>query len=697
MVDSKSRVWMASDQGVHRFDPATHTWQLLTVASHAGPAFSLAMDADGTVYAATWEGLHRWKLGESFEAVREPAHPLGAVVISSRAGAGGELRAAGPDGVWRIAPGTAPIPLPGPTPGTVRAIAVSPGTSTWLGTPYGLWRSAGGGSFVNLHSLAGGPSSDVKAVTVAGDGTVWAGGLGGVSAYRGGRPVLSLTPATGLPCSEVQCLAWSPGGLWIGTAGGLARWQAGRWSWRHSRRWLCNDNVLGVAVAPDGTVWAATPDGLSALHAEGTTLMRKAELYLAACLERHIRPPGIVEKCRLRTPGDLTTAGPQDDDNDGGYTAVYLAMQSLRYAATHDPGARAQARAAMDALVFLREVAGTNGFFARTVIPADWDRKADPNETLSLQDQAARRVEDGRFKYVPERWRRSKDGRWLWKGDTSSDEVCAHFFGYFYYWQLAADPGERARVREQVGRIADHILTHHGALQDLDGAPTRWGVWTPDRVLHDPNWLQESWINPVELSSFLKLAHHVTGEARYEEAYRKLLADRDWRAAVRKAKNLNPATRTHIDDELLAFVYPALLSLEHDPALRRLYRESFENWHNAVSADQVPFFEFLYAALTGRREGLASAVEVLRDTPLDLVRWTVDNTRREDLRQVRRPELEHWQTSRLVPASERGIPRTDENVWRSVQGDGGATESDGVFWLLPYWLARQHGLLDAGR
>jgi hypothetical protein len=28
-----------------------------------------------------------------------------------------------------------------------------------------------------------------------------------------------------------------------------------------------------------------------------------------------------------------------------------------------------------------------------------------------------------------------------------------------------------------------------------------------------------------------------------------------------------------------------------------------------------------------------------------------------------------------------------------VQGDGGQTESDGVFWLLPYWMGRYYGYI----
>ena len=80
------------------------------------------------------------------------------------------------------------------------------------------------------------------------------------------------------------------------------------------------------------------------------TLAEKAQVFLDACLARHVRPPGLVEKCLLKTRGDLSTWAPRDDDNDGQYTAMYLGMQSYRYAVTKDPQAKANAKQAYDAL-----------------------------------------------------------------------------------------------------------------------------------------------------------------------------------------------------------------------------------------------------------------------------------------------------------------------------------------------------------
>ncbi len=56
--------------------------------------------------------------------------------------------------------------------------------------------------------------------------------------------------------------------------------------------------------------------------------------------------------------------------------------------------------------------------------------------------------------------------------------------------------------------------------------------------------------------------------------------------------------------------------------------------------------------------------------------------------------MEDLQTSKLAPPSERGIMRWDKNPWRAVQGDGGNSESDGVYWMLAYWVGRYYEIIE---
>jgi hypothetical protein len=684
-VDALGNVWAATRAGVYRWSRADSRWQAVPLTEN-GPCFAAYTSSDGAVWVGAWDGLYRAR-GNRLQKVEGIAHPISAICESN-----GNILAFGPDGMWRIRQDSATLE-PLPSARSVRALLPDGNGGLWIGTDVGLFHYSPMGTvwrYDEDYLL----SASVRGLAFAQNGDLWIGGLGGIAIHRGGQCVGQLTPADGLPSVQVQCVRRAPDGrMWVGTPVGVARTDGKRWSVLHSLRWLPNDDVRDVAFDSDGTAWVATAGGVSAIRRRMITLAEKAQYYLSICLARHVREPGLVEKCFLQVPGDISTWKPRDDDNDGEYTGMYLAMESFRYAASKDPTARANARRAFHALRFLQLVTNTPGFVARTVIPADWKPMNDPNRIYTDAEWAEHRVIDPRHKRVHERWRLSKDGKWLWKGDTSSDEITGHFYGYLFYYDLAADEQEKAAIREHVRRVMDYIIDGGYVLRDIDGSPTRWGVWSPEKLNHDPDWLPERGVNSVEILSFLKATYHITGDQKYEREYRRLLDEHQYRENVKQAKTFNPAWRTHIDDELLALAFPALLLYENDPELRNLYRQALDTWYSGVKNDQNPWFHFLYASLTGTPPEMTDSLMFLRDAPLDLIRWTVDNTRREDLKLVRAPEIAPWQTDRLPPPSERGVMRWDENPWRAVQGDGGHTESDGVFWLLPYWMGRYYGYI----
>ncbi|GIV18656.1 MAG: hypothetical protein KatS3mg023_0407 [Armatimonadota bacterium] len=683
-VNAQGNVWAATRAGVYALDKTSHRWK--AVNTQAAPAFVALADGRGDTWIGAWDGLYRVE-GENLRKVPGIAQP-----VSNLCERNGEILAFGPDGMWRVRANTA-IPHKLPSARSVRAV-LPDDSGVYIGTDVGLFHYTPSGTtwrYDEEYLL----SASVRGLAFAPDGSLWIGGLGGITIHRDGKRVGQLTTADGLPSVQVQCVRRAPDGrMWIGTPVGVARTDGKRWSLLHSLRWLPDDDVRDVAFDRDGTAWVATAGGVSAIRRRTMTLAQKAEHYLSVCLARHVREPGLVEKCFLQVPGDVNTWKPRDDDNDGEYTGMYLAMESFRYAATRDPSAQACARNAFTGLRFLQTVTGTSGFVARTVIPADWKPMNDPNRVYTDAEWADEHVRDPRHKRVQERWRLSKDGKWLWKGDTSSDEITGHFYGYLFFYDLAADDQDRAQVREHVRRVMDYIIEGGYVLRDIDGTHTRWGVWSPEKLNGDPDWAPERGINSVEILSFLKATYHITGDAKYEREYRKLLDEHGYRENVQRAKTFNPAWRTHIDDELLALAFPALLLYETDPELKKLYRQALDTWYAGVKQDQNPWFHFVYASLTGTAPEMGDSLMFLRDAPLDLVRWTVDNTRREDLRLVRSPESESWQTDRLPPPSERGVMRWDDNPWIAVQGDGGRTESDGVFWLLPYWMGRYYGYIQ---
>lgn len=698
-VNGRGVAWAATRAGAFRLDPGTTEWKSVTLGGE-GPAFKVLVDGGGALWIGAWDGLYR-----ALPGVGEITKIGGitAAVSMIMALEDGGVFAIGPVGAWRVAKDGKVASEPQEIAHGARAV-VAKGADLWVASNLELtrWTTEGAGSTrlrETLHIKTDPASHAMGALAFDKEGRLWTGGMGGISVFRDGVREKIFTPGLGLPNSDVRALAFGPEGrLWVGTALGVARYDGTAWALRHGRRWVRNDDVRDISIAPDGAAWIATKAGVSVIREAPMTLEAKAARFLEVCYARHIRAPGLVEKCRLEMWGDLTTWKPRDDDNDGQYTAMYLAMESYRYAATGDPAARERARAAFHALRFLQTVTGTDGFVARSVVSPDWPKMADPNEEISDADWASMRVEEPRAKRVGEHWRPSADGRWLWKGDTSSDEITGHLYGYLMFHDLAADENDKREVAAQVAKVMDHIIDSGYYMRDLDGQPTRWGVWAPEKLNRDPLWAGDRGINSVEILSFLKASHHITGNPRYKKEYLRLARDEGYADNTRLAKVLNPSVRTHIDDELLAIAWPGLFLPGDDPELLKIYREGFEGWREANKMEQSPFFNFTYAAFGGGSDPtLDDSLFFLRDAPLDLIHWTMDNSRREDVELTRLPEYEHIQTNRLLPPSERDVVRWDNNPWVALQGDRGRTESDGVYWLLPYWMGRYYGYIKPAK
>ena len=689
-VDKAGRVWAATRAGVHAL--RDDAWSRVEGVTD-GQTFDLFVDADGAVWVASWDGVYVVAAG----SVRKIPEVEGPVAIVGPAENGVVIL--GPNDAWRCQ-GKTCTAIPERMSRAYRDATTGPDETLWVATGMGLYnlRPEGMRHYYRNDELV---SGEVNGVAFAADGRLWAGGLGGVTVLENGTCVQQMTGKNGPPYPFVNCTRFAPDGtLWAGTDLGVARWNGGPyWSLRHSRRWLLSDRVRDIAFDDDGTAWVATDAGVSAIKRRTMTLAEKADYYYAICMERHVRAPWLVEKCRFPDPTDRSVWEPVDDDNDGEYTSFYLVMECFRYAATKDPDAKAKADKAYDALEFLQTVTGTDGFVARSVVPATQTKMADPNEDYSVARNAGRMIGDARWKPVSKRWRLSADGKWLWKGDTSSDEITGHMFAYYFYYELAADEAHKERVRRHVANIVDHIVDNGYVFRDpVDGQPTRWGVWAPEMLQNDPDWRVEMPINSFEILSYLKTAHHITGDDKYDKEYRKLIEEHGYAEATRRPKAIGLSERSHIDDGLLLSATPALVLNEKDPALRALYVEGVTWAYRTVENEQNPFFNYIFGFIGGENFHNEESVAFLRDQPLDLIQWRVDSSRREDVEFVRRPIFEDMQTSRMLPPSERGVMRWDKNPWAVVSGDfcdlEGRLESSGVFWLFPYWMGRYCGFIQ---
>ncbi len=689
--DAQGRLWAATGAGVRWLDG--QAWRTPPGGAEVGSSYALHLDAAGTLWIGAWNGLYRATpervtLGPirdtPVSAIGSIRHADGAVVVF----------AAGPHGIWRSSSEDW-YPLEDAWHRGIRAVLPTPDGRLWIGTTSGLYRldleSRRTAAYSRPSVLL---SSSVSDLAPMADGGFCIASSGGLDYYAGTKRVRSISAPQGLPCRQVSAIARdSEGRLWLATKLGVARLDGTRWNLFHSRRWLASDEARDVAIGPDGAAWVATAGGVDAIRRKRMTLAEKAAYFLAMLRARHIREPGLVGPMVLDTPGDVSKGFIEDDDNDGEHTGMYCAMESMRYAVTKAPDARENARAAFHALMVLQQATGTPHFIARSVLPIGTPPRHEVDRTFTPEQIADTNRDDPREKIIEKRWVPTADGKWLWKRDASSDEVCGHMVGYAMYYDLAATEDEKKLVADQVDRIVGGIADHGFTLRDIDGTATRWGNWAPASLNGDPTWHEERPGNSIEILAHLGVAYNMTGKQKYLDAARELIEKHGYDRNMTRTIFDTASERTHIEDELLSITYPNLFTHLIVPTLSPAAQTSLRNWHKWCAPDGIPFYDFVYARFSGTSIPLSRAVETLREWPLDMVEWTVDNSKREDVKWDRTPGRDESHLTRILPRGEMGLCNWDQEPYRAVIGMGGTREDKPTDWLLAYWMGRYWGLV----
>ena len=373
---------------------------------------------------------------------------------------------------------------------------------------------------------------------------------------------------------------------------------------------------------------------------------------------------------------------------------MYCAMESMRYAVTKDPQARENAKAAFHALMVLQQATGTPHFIARSVLPIgtpprhEVDRTFTPEEIAEYAPHRSPR-EDHRKALDSERGRQValEAGRQFRRGGRA-------MFGYATYYDLAADDSEKKLVADQVDRIVGGIVDHGYVLQDVDGKGTQWGNWSPQSLNGDPNWHEERG-GQLRRDHLRTWAWPTMSPARQNIGTRR----NSWSTKHGYDRNMlltvfdTPSERTHIEDELLSIVYPNLLTHLILPSLQSIAQTSMQNWHKTAERDGIPLYDFVYNRFSGKQVALDRAVETLRDWPLDMIEWTVDNSQRDDVQKDLTPGLEEGMLTRILPRSEMGLCMWDQEPYKAIIGNNGQREDKPGDWLLAYWMGRYYGLL----
>eukprot|EP00936_MAST-01D_sp_MAST-1D-sp1_P001367 g1367.t1 len=587
--------------------------------------------------------------------------------------------------------------------------------------------------------------------------------------------------AQGLPVANITSLVAGPepGTLWLGSREGLALMQSypdpaqGEDGWRYfgGDRWFPSNDTSGFEVmsvaavaaplAPASpsaplalpAVWVATPRGVALVYSRAQTLEQKAAEFTAR-VPLHSRH-GWVAAVSLRNYGDQSAGSvlKHDGDNDGLWTGMFIASQIFRYAVTGEQEARSLAWKHFSALEFLHNVTETHGFIARSAVRCGEPHQSgdsgicpqgSPNSCGWVNSSACYAGIDDAAVVA-----RGSRCCWIWKRDTSSDEVTGHFFTLLLAHELLAQSApERARVAALLCASAAYIVDGGYIFVDpVSQRGTSWGYWSPELLNGVPGKPNERGQNSLELLGFLAAAAKVCDAShdstlsqppgRFGAAFAELVRAHGYDRNTLNALNTAPAALAFFDFRLAFLSYhslmlaaPALMvegwnttdagstaPIPLTPSEASLFKQRLQHslqryWDEpgaTVTAynNKIGAFAPLYWRIVagGRAPVPPTAARVfdegyqLRRYPTELIDWPTRNSHRLDVRL--QPDwlrcaatdcTSNVVVEHVLPADEAFTRASSDFVTEaaanSVDGGSGSVLNAPNAWLLVYWMQR---------
>jgi len=713
-------VWAGTASGLFVFGPAADVFTPIVLPGGPGPVSAIAgaLDAGGRLVVASPEHLDFVGVaGGGGEALEFPGGTLTSVAVD-----GADVWVGTDQGLRYV--DVAFLQPVAETAGlAIRALAVDGEGVVWMATDLGLKGWNGAGLLTVTASDGALADDDTRAVAFDGQ-ALWVGTAEGVARrLEGGWKVFRAEPG-GLPSAAVRALYASPGSVGVAVAHerGATRFAAsatdGSLVVDHyvSQRWLPDDHATAVALEPDGTVWVGTSAGVSRIAYQQHTFAEKEATLDALAQADFWRMDGFVgEEIFSDDAWNPTTWSVSDFDNDGLWTQMQIGAWCYAYAVTKDETYYQAAHKAM-ATMFLQidvpavsfEAAGkTRGFVARSLVRDD---EGALFESKASDPQWVRATYQGHDYY--------------WKSDTSSDEVDGHFFGFPLYHDLCAkDDAERAEVADHAVALARTIAEAGFVLNDLDGLPTYFGHWEPERIgvaadgldackknakeAPDPvaaitlcfeAWGGGGWLNSVEILGTMLAAWHMSGDPYFYDQYEHLIRDHKYDVVATPHEQTftitQPNIMNHSDHELAMLAYHTLIRYEPNDERRLKWIQGLLFFYEHEKIERNPLWAAFVSVLAGAQVADNPAgLQSLREIPLDRRDWSVDNTHRRDAKPWPNDRHGGLQVDRVFPYDEIKTTWWNTNFHAIQDGGSGRALIGPVAWTLPYWVWRYAGVI----
>lgn len=527
-----------------------------------------------------------------------------------------------------------------------------------------------------FHEHSTMPQFNINCIAFDGMGFVWLGTDKGVYIYDMTNGWYGHEQINCLPEEEVFKIRFAEDGrVILSSAAGLIILNNGSRKYLPACRWSCEPKI-NDAIAAGDTIWTATDSGVTKITEKMMTLEEKADYFFKLTEDKYIRGMGFTTGLHKIENYDINTGEVCITDNDGLWTHTYLGALSYCYAVTKDEKVLEAARRSMKAMGYLAKITGVKGFTARAV-------RFEGDEgygTVVKRDGAE--------------WHPAPNGECEWLGETSSDEMTGHFFGFALYYDFCANDEEKEYIKEIICDIVDHMMENKYRLCDVDGLPTTWAIWDPEQLNRNSMWQWEKCINSLEMLTFLDVAYHVSGDEKYRKEFLRLAVDEHYILNAAQHKKADGHT-CHIDDNLGFLCTVTILRIEKDPAIRKYLLMGMKHHWEYERPEHCMFYNLIYGAFTDEACDLDLAMKSLREFPMDLVRRPMINSLRKDL--VYDTEQERWggrpQLKEALDMDSRIVYNYDSNPFIPDEGNGTVASPPSVY-LLPYWFGRYYGLIE---
>ena len=464
------------------------------------------------------------------------------------------------------------------------------------------------------------------------------------------------------------------GSFLLGTEAGAILIRNGMKKYLPATRYAFDTDVTGVAFYGD-KLYTVSKGGVKKIYEQEMTLEEKAKHFFE-----------VTEKYFPRKQGYITWISKFDGtdcshitDNDGLWTQCYVAALAMCYSITKDEEILKAARRSMNAMLFLTRAPEIKGFTARAVRFPD-----EANWGKGINKQGI----------IGQEWHRSSDGTYEWLGETSSDEMTGHYFGFCMYYDLCATEEEKAEIREAVCAITDHILENNGYLIDCDGKPTSWACWNETALNTDSMWTWEKGVNSLEMLNFLKVSYHMSGDEKYLKKYNELISEHHFLVNAAFHKRADGHT-CHIDDNLAMLNAMSILRLEEDPAIRQYLLMGLASHFDYEKIEDNTYYAFIYKAFTEAPCDIDSCVKHLKDYPYDVQNCKMINSKRKDYEMT--DESVYWigepQLKKPFGWDERPYTKLGINPF-GIDGGSPDRSDSGLSYIFIYWLGRFLGLIE---